>query len=1094
MTKSTRIISLILSFMIVFNFMFSSLTISFASEEDEEYTSTGNSMDESGQKVDYVQKVITWLFVFGIADQLKALISVMFGNVSIDALLFNKYDDTRLAFYADTQVNGHNKFLETPSADSGILAMVRGYYSIFREIAIAFYLIMLLYIGLRIIMKSTGRERDKFKTMLLDWAIGVFILFMFPYAIKYLIMFNEGLVETLDRRIVQNSGNDISSMLPQTNIDVDQELLLAMGQVEADEDSNLMAQFRKKAVDTGNLAYGFVYIYLLFKLLSFIIIYFKRLITVIFLIVLFPFVAISYAVDKIKDGQAQIFMAWLRELLLNIFLQFFQAAVYVAVMFVVNAFISSGDANIVLVCIGIGFISKSESLLKSLFPSLMRGGGANTVSPVSQTLQTAVALKLVKDVASRGQQVGQRFVSAKNAYNEKTEAFRNVSAAKVEKNLLKIDEKLLAKQSGAAARSTNAGARSTIEQATMDTARGIDETAPSDVREAQEAQNLNEKFEAQQQMITQVAIAGDGSQAQSFIDKNMQALSPAAQEQLGAEMLVMSAIQEMITGEGADGAVLTQQQVNLSSNIIIEAIQSGDPKYDDVKEWMKNNSITITRREAVNPSIRTDRDAAAWEKKHPGQKAFRTVKEKVSLDVYFGDPAAASKAGDNQYFGQGLKGRVLSTSDSDKMAAADKLLGGRSGLYTGKQIDGKYDIRTDKKEIASTSRAKEVPQFSPAVYKLTSLEKDEVHNKVDSTDGQKVVDKMVDYYSGINATKADKEDLKSAAELIMELGEYNERLHSNDEAQKINGVGADDMFRITSGLSNLSTKNAKVARLVSQSLGTSNTSDDTKPVEKTKTGIKVNLGTTLEGIRAMSAQTIITDKNMDSADRIKVQEDAKEYLQSISKQLEESNSELDSIAAAVYARSELDVYLGEDPELDRIYEDVGLIRSQKTNEEIMREKQNKKIEEKVKKANEAKIQALKDANARATIKLFDTTFDATAGNVVRVANVLTAEALNLGTDSKITGKGAMLSASVADDISGVVLHPAESLGNLFDEHPIEGNRPSPKAEPVGGIADELSHKAKTKAEKKDIVNDKDIDFAKQRVAVSRSKLFRDKLN
>ena len=131
MTKSTRIISLILSFMIVFNFMFSSLTISFASEEDEEYTSTGNSMDESGQKVDYVQKVITWLFVFGIADQLKALISVMFGNVSIDALLFNKYDDTRLAFYADTQVNGHNKFLETPSADSGILAMVRGYYSIF---------------------------------------------------------------------------------------------------------------------------------------------------------------------------------------------------------------------------------------------------------------------------------------------------------------------------------------------------------------------------------------------------------------------------------------------------------------------------------------------------------------------------------------------------------------------------------------------------------------------------------------------------------------------------------------------------------------------------------------------------------------------------------------------------------------------------------------------------------------------------------------------------------------------------------------------------------------------------------------------------
>ena len=998
MSKWVKVTSLLLSIIIAFNFVFSSLSISYAAEDE----APDNTLAENGN-VDYVQRVISYLFIYGIADQVKALLSLMFGNVSIDKLLFNDYDDTRLAFYPENQVNGHNKFLETPSADRGILAMINTYYGIFREIAISFYLIMLLYIGIRILMKSTARDKELFKSMLMDWLVGVIILLFFPFVIKYVIMFNEALVGLMQERIVQ--GKNITGGLPSTNISADQELLSALGQVEdtGEDGTDMMALYRKKALDSGNLGYAFIYFYLLLKLLSFIITYFKRLLMVIFLIVLFPFVAITYAIDKIKDQTAQIFNAWFRELLLNVYMQFFQAAIYIVVMFIINALVSSGDGNVVLTCIGIGFVSRSEGLLKSLFPSMMRGGGGGTVSPIEQVASTAVALKLAENIGKQGAAVGKRFQEAGASYKAKVNASNQNKQAQIQSDIKSLDEKLAIQRDKNFIDGARGGAAAMVGAATRNARDGVDDSAPIDAQEAQERANLDEKFKAQEDLITEVAIAQDGGAAQARIDAAMEGKSPVERAQLDAEMRTVAAIDEVVTGHSADGTLLTQQQINLAANVIIEAVQSSDPKYADVKKWMQGKTVTIERKEAVHPSIKTAKDAARWEKKHPGQKAYRTVKEKVGLDVYFGDASASPDNKDKPYFGQGLKGRVLSDRESANLTAADRLLGGRVGVSAASRIEGTFDIRTTSKNISDASRVNDQAGHGNPTFKLSSLDRERAHHQIDERDGKEKVDKMVDHYASVGGTAADREDLTVAARRIMELAEYNSRLNSTDEARKIDGVAADEMFKLTTELSTLSKRNSKVARMVADSISIRDTSGGRAAVEQTATGVRINMGTTLDGLQAASAKVVLTDKDISSTDRLAVQEDAVDVLRSITQEIQENNAQLDSIAAAVVARSELDGYL------DDVQSDdsgSGITRSEKTNEEINREKYDQAVlAKKIEREKELeKLKELQKAKKQANIKAYRDSLRAVGTTLADVAGATTVLSMAVFPDGKASTK------------------------------------------------------------------------------------------
>lgn len=1007
-------------------------------EDENERAPSKSALNEDGGNVDFVQKVITWLFVFGIADQLRAIIMLMFGDVTIDSLLFNHYNDTKLAFYPE---NGRgnaegNRLLETPTLETGILAFVGEYYAAFRGIAIAFYLIMLLYIGLRIIMKSTARDKDKFKSMLMDWFMGILILFFFPYVIKYLILLNESLVRVLETRVI--GTNDVSGGISSPSGTVEPQLQIAMGKKEEQGGEGLMLSFRTKAVNSGNLGFGFVYIYLLIKLFGFLLFFFKRMITILFLIVLFPFVAISYSLDKVKDGKAQIFTSWFKELLLNIFTQFFQAVIWIVVMFVVNALIS-GSSNVVVVCIGVGFVSKGDMLLRALFPNLLGGGGANTASPIAQTAQTAVAMDMFNRVSDRTKQVSKRFNTAKetieNTHNERLA----IKDAKLEETLFN-QEKRLADQTLATV-SDPVAMQTAITEASIRRNDGVSSNERRDIAERQREENEDKKFAAMQNIAIGLSLEQTAASTQQQLDEKLATMKPEQREKFMAELGVVRATQELITGKAANGRTLTRLELGLSASIVIEAMEAKktDPKYKDVKRWLERRQVVVDKKIPVNPSIKSAKDAKAWEAKHKGMSAFRTEQQTIGMREYLGFADPRTSTGSiSPNVGLGIKGKVLTTDQQKQMSAADRLLGGRSGVHTGKTVEGTSDAITGAKAI--TSRVKEGEDVGAAsVYTMTADQREASHRTtVKDYAGHDVsaVDKLVEDFDQ-EATGAEKEDLRSAAELIMELGSYSDAVNMPGSGQQA-GVSAAETLRITNQLVGLSRSNAKVARMVQSTLSSTAQTKGKSAVGTEGGKVKVNIGVSLEGLRAMSAKTVLTDKKMDAGTRRTSTQDAIEVLQEVSDGIAAGDETLDDIAAATYERSELDAYIGENATEDDAFSLTdGLVRSEATNEQIMAEQFMEQVKQKAKRDAEQKLAQAKKERPGRYYKAARAVVDATVGNAVRASTVLVADSLYVGLDKTPSPTEALATTAAAAATGDALAHPLETIGNIAGVHPIE---------------------------------------------------------
>ena len=61
---------------------------------------------------------------------------------------------------------------------------------------------------------------------------------------------------------------------------------------------------------------------------TFTIVYLKRLLTMAFLTLIAPAVALTYPIDKMNDGQTQAFNSWLKEYIFNALIQPFHLIIY----------------------------------------------------------------------------------------------------------------------------------------------------------------------------------------------------------------------------------------------------------------------------------------------------------------------------------------------------------------------------------------------------------------------------------------------------------------------------------------------------------------------------------------------------------------------------------------------------------------------------------------------------------------------------------------------------------------------------------------------------------------------------------------------
>ena len=267
-----------------------------------------------------------------------------------------------------------------------VRSVIASWYRTLRLIAIIGFLSILIYTGIRIMISSTAEDKAKYKEWIINWFIGLAILFCLHYIMSFVItviqMFNDGLNNSL-QYIHVNATTTIGGGSTEFN-------------------TNLIGLVRfcaQSSVTIFKLGYLILYVMLITFTLKFTFVYLKRVINMAFLTLIAPIVAFTYPLDKLADGKAEGFSMWIKEYIFNALLQPMHLILYYVL---VGSSVMIAAENPIYAIAILAFMSEGERLLKKIFGFDKASGG--TVKGMQDAFAAAaVATSLSSFLGRRGQ-------------------------------------------------------------------------------------------------------------------------------------------------------------------------------------------------------------------------------------------------------------------------------------------------------------------------------------------------------------------------------------------------------------------------------------------------------------------------------------------------------------------------------------------------------------------------------------------------------------------------------------------------------------------------------------------------------------------
>lgn len=338
-------------------------------------------LDSVGSKIrDELVKFVEDIFngiMLSFGDGVLYMLYAAVGEpVTIDSIIFNDIEKVDVNYWEKA----------SPSSVKEIMGNVVSYwYSIFRKIACVVYLITLAAIGVTIMFNSTADKKAKYKDALVSWVVGVAILFLFPYVMKYMVELNNAVVGLLRENFsVSTSVNtsDASKNIKDIGFfeafgyfgkDGFVELMVGdgykeNGKINPDLIGDSMMKTRAIAQNTHQFIITIIYIILIGETIVLLFMYYKRAFMVAFLITIFPIVAMSYAIDKLGDRKAQSFGIWFKEFTVNVIVQMFHAVIYVLIVnTTIKLYASTGGSDWLIMILSVLFLFEGEKILRNIF-------------------------------------------------------------------------------------------------------------------------------------------------------------------------------------------------------------------------------------------------------------------------------------------------------------------------------------------------------------------------------------------------------------------------------------------------------------------------------------------------------------------------------------------------------------------------------------------------------------------------------------------------------------------------------------------------------------------------------------------------------
>ena len=311
-------------------------------------------------------------------------------EVTITKLVYNQVDAVNPNFF--------DKTVSATGITADITKAVSNWYDIFKMVAIAVYLVILLGIGINVLLASTGNGMAKGKELLVSWIKGLVCLVFIPYFIKYAFLLNEALVEMLAQvsdvpaykigsafegdtawsteEIEFRSPEFVSNYTGSVAFGSDDATKSYVNKVSTYEQNlDLMRIMRAYAGATKKFIYAVIWWILIGQLIAFIIQYYKRYFMIAFLIAMFPIVCVFYGIKLAQGKTGNEISSWMKEMFTNIFIQLIQAIIYtiitgICVSIVKEDIQSSATLNWLIIILAINFVSEGEKLLRKIMGAM----------------------------------------------------------------------------------------------------------------------------------------------------------------------------------------------------------------------------------------------------------------------------------------------------------------------------------------------------------------------------------------------------------------------------------------------------------------------------------------------------------------------------------------------------------------------------------------------------------------------------------------------------------------------------------------------------------------------------------------------------
>lgn len=345
----------------------------------------------------------------------------IFGNKipALDVNFINphKYAGVEYTEGGNETFSSSQKTRETPAEK--IAPTIADWYKGFRNVAVVGLLSVLVYIGIRILIGSTAPEKAKYKERLMDWLVALCLVFVMHIIMSGVLMLTEKITDLFS----QESSDVIVAVVedPSKPINVDD--------VEQITDSygfrtNLTGyvRFMAQSSELGDsAAYTVIYIAFIIYTVMFTFIYFKRFLYMAFFTMIAPLVALTYPLDKMRDGKAQAFNLWFKEYTMNAILQPVHLILYTVL---VSSAMELAIENPIYAIFAIAFLLPAEKFIKKMF-GLDR---AESTSALGAFAGGALTMKGVGAVAGMFKGNGKKASEDKGVLDKASTGLKTVGA------------------------------------------------------------------------------------------------------------------------------------------------------------------------------------------------------------------------------------------------------------------------------------------------------------------------------------------------------------------------------------------------------------------------------------------------------------------------------------------------------------------------------------------------------------------------------------------------------------------------------------------------------------------------------------------